>query len=44
MKAHLEDILQTRVNLQIGKTKGKVTIEFADGDDLARIAKIIGSR
>ena len=44
MKAHLEDILQTRVNLQIGKTKGKVTIEFADGDDLARIAKIIASR
>lgn len=41
MKSQLEDALQTRVNLQVGKTKGKVTIEFADSDDLARIAKII---
>ncbi|WP_297723758.1 ParB/RepB/Spo0J family partition protein [uncultured Mobiluncus sp.] len=44
MKAQLEDVLQTRVNLQVGKSKGKVTIEFADGDDLARITKIIASR
>lgn len=44
MKAQLEDVLQTRVNLQVGKNKGKVTIEFADGDDLARITKIIASR
>lgn len=44
MKAQLEDVLQTRVNLQVGKSKGKVTIEFADSDDLARITKIIASR
>lgn len=44
MKAQLEDVLQTRVNLQVGRNKGKVTIEFADSDDLARIAKIIASR
>ncbi|WP_299294861.1 ParB/RepB/Spo0J family partition protein [uncultured Mobiluncus sp.] len=44
MKAQLEDVLQTRVILQVGKSKGKVTIEFADGDDLARITKIIASR
>lgn len=44
MKAHLEDVLQTRVNLQVGKSKGKVSIEFADSDDLARITKIIASR
>lgn len=44
MKTQLEDVLQTRVNLQVGKSKGKVTIEFADSDDLARITKIIASR
>lgn len=44
MKAQLEDVLQTRVNLQVGKSKGKVTIEFADSDDLARITKIIAGR
>lgn len=44
MKAQLEDVLQTRVNLQVGKSKGKVTIEFADSDDLTRITKIIASR
>lgn len=44
MKAQLEDVLQTRVNLQVGKSKGKVTIEFADSDDLARITKLIAGR
>lgn len=44
MKAQLEDVLQTRVNLQVGKSKGKVTIEFADSEDLTRIAKIIAGR
>lgn len=40
-KTRLEDALQTRVNLQLGKNKGHLTIEFADVDDLARITKQI---
>lgn len=33
--------LDTRVTIEIGKEKGKITIEFADQEDLQRIAKII---
>lgn len=43
-KNHLEEVLQTRVNLQVGKSKGKITIEFADESDLARIEKLIANR
>ena len=37
----LEDQLDTRVLVELGKEKGKITIEFADLDDLRRIAKAI---
>ena len=33
--------LDTRVFIEMGKEKGKITIEFADQEDLMRIAKII---
>jgi len=39
----LEDALDTRVQVELGKEKGKITIEFADLDDLRRIAKAIVS-
>ena len=37
----LSDKLDTRVNVELGKTKGKITIEFATLEDLERITKII---
>jgi len=39
----LEDALDTRVQVELGKEKGKITIEFADLDDLRRIAKAIAN-
>ncbi|MFV0405986.1 MAG: ParB/RepB/Spo0J family partition protein [Propioniciclava sp.] len=35
------DVLDTRVNVQIGKSKGKITIEFAGEDDLDRILTVL---
>lgn len=40
-KTKLEDVLQTRVNLQLGKHKGSISIEFADISDLNRIIAVI---
>ena len=37
----LEGVLDTRVSVELGKEKGKITIEFADLEDLQRIAKAI---
>ena len=37
----LSDRLETRVRIESGKTKGKVTIEFATLDDLRRIVDVI---
>ena len=37
----LEGALDTRVSVELGKEKGKITIEFADLEDLQRIAKTI---
>lgn len=37
----LGDILDTRVNVAIGRNKGKITIEFASTDDLDRILTIM---
>ena len=37
----LADHLDTRVNVELGKEKGKISIEFADLDDLRRIAQTI---
>ena len=37
----LSDHLDTRVNVELGKQKGKIVIEFATIEDLERISKII---
>lgn len=40
----LADRLDTRVQVSVGTRKGKLTIEFADKDDLDRILTILGTR
>jgi ParB family chromosome partitioning protein len=40
----LSDRLETRVKIDVGRSKGKVTIEFASLEDLARIAAIVEGR
>jgi ParB family chromosome partitioning protein len=42
--AELSDRLDTRVKVDLGRSKGKVTIEFASIDDLERIVATIGAR
>lgn len=37
----LTDSLDTRVNVQIGRNKGRITIEFAGEDDLERILTVL---
>ncbi len=37
----LSDRLETRVKVDVGRTKGKITIEFATLEDLQRIADIV---
>jgi ParB family chromosome partitioning protein len=37
----LSDQLDTRVNIELGKKKGKIVIEFAAMEDLERIHQII---
>ncbi len=41
MENLLADRLETKVHMSVGAKRGKVTIEFADFDDLERIARII---
>ncbi len=38
---HLSDKYDTRVTVELGKSKGKITIEFADKVDLERINKLL---
>ena len=38
---NLSDHLDTRVNIELGKQKGKIVIEFATVEDLERISKVI---
>ena len=40
----LSDRLETRVKVDLGKAKGKITVEFASLDDLRRIVDIIDPR
>lgn len=40
----LSDHFDTRVKVAIGRHKGKITIEFASGDDLERILAVIEDR
>lgn len=41
LSEQLGDILDTRVNVAIGKTKGKITIEFGTPDDLDRVLAVL---
>lgn len=38
---HLADRLDTRVKVDSGKTRGRLTIEFASSEDLERIARLL---
>jgi ParB family chromosome partitioning protein len=40
----LSDRLETRVKIDVGRAKGKITVEFASVDDLRRIADIMDPR
>lgn len=40
----LADRLETRVKIDLGKSKGKITVEFATLDDLRRIVDIVDPR
>ena len=44
MSDRLSDRLETRVRVQLGKSKGKITVEFASLDDLRRIVDIMDPR
>jgi ParB family chromosome partitioning protein len=37
----LTDSLETRVRIEMGRRKGRITVEFAGPDDLARIVAAI---
>jgi ParB family chromosome partitioning protein len=41
LSERLSDLFDTRVSVQSGKAKGKITIEFSGEEDLARITKIL---
>jgi ParB family chromosome partitioning protein len=41
LAARLSDRLETRVKVALGKTKGKITVEFASIPDLERIVEIL---
>ena len=40
----LSDRLETRVKVDLGRTKGKISVEFASLDDLRRIVDIMDPR
>jgi ParB family chromosome partitioning protein len=40
----LSDHFETRVRVDVGRTKGKIVIEFATVDDLERIVGLIDGR
>lgn len=39
----LTDVLDTRVNVQIGRNRGRITIEFAGDEDLDRILNVLAT-
>jgi ParB family chromosome partitioning protein len=43
LAAQLSDRLDTRVRIDAGRTKGRITIEFSDRDDLRRIGALIAN-
>ena len=44
LSGQLSDHFDTRVRVNIGRSKGKITIEFATGEDLDRIVAILDGR
>ena len=44
LAAALSDALETRVTVDLGRSKGKITITFASVDDLERIVEVIAPR
>lgn len=44
LAGRLSDRLETRVKVDLGRTKGKITVEFASLDDLRRIVDIMDPR
>ncbi|HEX4977493.1 MAG TPA: chromosome partitioning protein ParB, partial [Nocardioides sp.] len=42
--ARLSDRLETRVKVDLGKAKGRITVEFASLPDLERIVDIMDPR
>lgn len=44
LSERLSDRLETRVKIDLGKTRGKITVEFATLDDLRRIVDIMDPR
>ena len=40
----LSDRLETRVKVDLGRTKGRITVEFASLDDLRRIVDVMDPR
>ena len=40
----LSDRFETRVKVDLGRTKGKITVEFASLDDLQRIVDVMDPR
>ncbi|WP_331715627.1 hypothetical protein [Tessaracoccus coleopterorum] len=44
LSSQLSDQFDTRVRVDIGRNKGKITIEFATGDDLDRIMAILDGK
>lgn len=41
LAAELAERLDTRVSVTVGRSKGRLIVEFADGEDLARIAALL---
>lgn len=44
LATHLSDHFDTRVKVNIGRNKGRITIEFATGEDLDRIVAVLDGR
>ena len=44
LSERLSDRLETRVKVELGKSKGKITVEFASLDDLRRIVEVMDPR
>jgi ParB family chromosome partitioning protein len=41
LAGQLSDVFDTRVRVDIGRRKGKITVEFASIDDLERIVAVM---